>query len=93
MGAERTAAREFIAESATRLVLLDTRVDATSAERLAEFAGFVGLPFEHVPIGLDFARLFLTRIVLEWRLENEKSTIGRSFDQYKSATGRSRDGL
>jgi len=71
-GFDQATAREFFAESATRLLLLDTGVDAASAERLAEFAGFVGLPFETVPVGLDFARLFLAKIILEWRLENER---------------------
>ncbi len=73
-GFDPATAREFFAESAARLVLLDTRrgIDAASADHLAEFAGFVGLPFESAPVGLDFSRLFLAKIVLEWRLENER---------------------
>ena len=72
-GFDQATAREFFAESAARLVLLDTGVDAASADRLAEFAGFVGLPFESVLVGLDFSRLSLAKIVLEWRLENERT--------------------
>ena len=72
-GFDQTTAREFFAESAARLVLLDTGVDTASADHLAEFAGFVGLPFERVPVGLDFSRLFLAKIVLEWRLQNERT--------------------
>jgi len=71
-GFDQATAREFFAESAARLVLLDTGVDAASADCLAEFADFVGLPFKSVPVGLDFSRLFLAKIVLEWRLENER---------------------
>lgn len=72
-GFDRKTAREFFAEFATRLVLLDTGVDSRSPNQLQEFANFVGLPFEIAPIGLDFFRLFLTKIVMEWRLENERS--------------------
>lgn len=72
-GFDRQTAREFFGEFATRIVLLDTGVDTGSLNHLQEFANFVGLPFEIVPVGLDFFRLFLTKIVLEWRLENERS--------------------
>ncbi len=65
--------REFFAESATRLLLLDTGVDLQSDERLHEFADFVGLDLDILPVGLDFFRLFLSKIVLEWRLENKKT--------------------
>ncbi|MDM8526821.1 ATP-binding protein [Anaerolineales bacterium HSG24] len=64
--------REFFTESASKLLLLDTGVDKKSNERLQVFADFVGLPFDIVPIGLDFLRLFMTKIVLEWRLKDEK---------------------
>ncbi len=60
------------AKSPARLVMLDTGVDTTSADHLAKFAGYLGLPFESAPVGLDFSRLFLTRLVLEWRLESER---------------------
>jgi len=71
-GFDRETAREFFGESATRLLLLDTGVDAGSPERLREFADYVGLPFEIVPVGLDFFRLWLARAVLGWRLEGER---------------------
>jgi two-component sensor histidine kinase len=60
--------REFFGESTARLVLLDTGIDPKSSEYLREFAGFVDRPFEVLPVGLDFFRLFLTKIVLQWRL-------------------------
>ncbi len=62
--------REFFAESAGKLLLLDTGVDEKSYEHLQEFADFVGLPFDITPIGLDFLRLFLAKIVLKWRMES-----------------------
>lgn len=72
-GFDQETAREFFAESAERLLLLDTGVDEKSSQYLAEFADFAGRPSEIVPAGLDFFRLFLTEFVMEWHLENEKN--------------------
>ncbi|MEW5802534.1 MAG: PAS domain S-box protein [bacterium] len=71
-GFDQRAAREFFKETSRMLVLLDTGVCEGISGHLKEFAGFVGLPFEIVPVGLDFFRMFLTKIVLEWRLKNER---------------------
>ena len=72
-GFDGKTAGNFFKESATRLVLLDTGVDAGSSEHLEQFADFIGLPFEILPVGLDFFRQFLVKIVLEWRLEAERN--------------------
>ncbi|MBI4330372.1 MAG: PAS domain S-box protein [Chloroflexi bacterium] len=71
-GFDRATAREFFAESVTRLVMLDTGVYEKSQERLRQSADFLGLPREAAPVGLDFLRLTLTGIVLEWRLASRK---------------------
>jgi PAS domain S-box-containing protein len=72
-GFDQAMAREYLAESTTRLLLLDTGVDTQSAQNLREFADFVGRPFEIVPVGLDYLRLLLARMVLEWQLEDERA--------------------
>jgi len=59
--------------SATRLLLLDTGVDAGSVDCLKGLARHTGLSYEVVPVGLDFFRLFLAKIVLEWRLDEGRS--------------------
>jgi hypothetical protein len=58
-GMERQIATEFFAESVSKLVLLDTRVDSHSADRLAEFADFIRRPSETIPVGLDFFRNYV----------------------------------
>lgn len=73
-GFDEQTARMFFGESTTKLVLLDTGVDTQSQERLREFANFVNLHFEIIPAGLDFFRLFLSKIVLNWRWSNEKTS-------------------
>ncbi len=69
-GFDQNTAREFFAESATRLVLLDTGIDADAREKLREFAAFTDRPCELVPVGLGYFRLLLTKIMLEWQMEN-----------------------
>ena len=76
-GFDQTSAKECFGESISRLVLLDTGVDTQSSEHLLEFAGFLGLPFETMPVGLDFLRLVLTKIVLEWRLEVRRNELSQ----------------
>jgi len=68
-GFTQESARPFFRESASRLVLLDTGIDSRSERNLKEFADFLNLPFHIESVGLDFLRLYLTRIVLEWRVE------------------------
>jgi PAS domain S-box-containing protein len=71
-GFDRRTAREFFAESATRVALLDTGVDDHAAEHLAAFADFVGQPAETIPVGLDYLRNYLNGIVLRWQLETQR---------------------
>ncbi len=67
-GFDKQLIRQFFEESVTKLILLDTGVDLKSSDYLREFSNFTGIPFEIVPVGLDFFRLFLIKTVLEWRL-------------------------
>jgi PAS domain S-box-containing protein len=71
-GFDRETARSFFGESVKRLLLLDTGVDPASAAHLRDFAAFVDLPFEILPIGLDVLRLRLVQIAQEWRLEQQE---------------------
>jgi PAS domain S-box-containing protein len=72
LGLDKETARQMFGESISNLLLLDTGVSVQAREELERFADFVGLPFEIIQIGLDFCRLFISRIVLEYRLEIQK---------------------
>jgi len=78
-GGERSSpeVRAFFRESASRLVLLDTGLDADSARQLRAFAEFVDRPFERLPVGLGYLCLYLDRIILQWRLDQEKAERAR----------------
>ena len=68
-GFDQQTARDYFSESVTRLVLLDSGVDPGSRRQLEEFAAFIARPFQILPVGLDCFRLFLTNLVLQWRLK------------------------
>jgi PAS domain S-box-containing protein len=73
LGIDAATAPAMFAESMRRVVLLDTGADPGSAESLAAFGAFVGLPTETVPVGLDYLRVNLSRLVARRRLEAERT--------------------
>ena len=73
MGFDKDTAPEFFNEFARQLVLLDTGVDERTLQQIREFSEFVKLPFEVVPVGLDFLRQMLAEIVQEWRANPGKN--------------------
>ena len=73
-GFDETTAREYFSESESKIVLLDTGIDPTSNELLAQFAEFVQRPFSRIYVGMDMLRLSLWKLVLEWRLEQQDET-------------------
>ena len=74
LGFTAETAGPFFRESASRLVLLDTGIDPESYQKLVTFADCLGLPFQVEPVGLDLFRLFLEKIVLEWRLDCQSNS-------------------
>ena len=74
MGFAADQAGEFFRDFAKELVLLDTGIDPEALSRLAELGDAVKLPVRRIAVGLDHTRLLLARLVLEWRLERERTT-------------------
>lgn len=58
----------YFNESVKKLVLLDTRIDENSLNRLKEFSHYTGLKYQVVPVGLSHFSLFLNQIILKRRL-------------------------
>ena len=77
MGFDEETAPEFFNDFARRLVLLDTGVDERTLQQVKEFSEFVKLPYEIVPVGLDFLRQMLAEIVQEWRSKPAKNVAKR----------------
>jgi len=80
MGFDEDSAPEFFNEFVRRLILLDTGVDERTLQQVREFSEFVKLPFEIVPVGLDFLRQMLAEIVLEWRSNPSQERAGTAVE-------------
>ncbi len=72
MGFPADLAGEFFRDFAKGLVLLDTGLDANSSQHLQDMATALDLPRKTITVGLDHAQLFLSKVVLEWRLEQAR---------------------
>jgi len=55
-----------------KIRLLDTGIYEGSLKKLQELAEYADLPYDSFFVGLDFFRMFIEKIILEWRLECEK---------------------
>ncbi len=80
-GFDQDTARSFFRESATGLILLDTMGEKHSSCSLKEFADFVSLPWQILPVGLDLMKLTLSNAILEWRSDEEKQTTEQALAQ------------
>jgi len=72
-GFDHPTAQTFFAESCSRLVLLDTELDASSPALLMEFSAFLNKPYEVLPVGLDMLQLVLTNVIQD-KNENTKQS-------------------
>ncbi|MEO5348694.1 MAG: ATP-binding protein [Magnetococcus sp. YQC-3] len=77
MGFSLDNAGEFFSDFARELLLLDTGTRADTQTRLQELAATVHLPVQRMSVGLGHARLFLLRLVAQWRLTEERKLFHR----------------
>jgi len=82
MGFAPSMAAEFFHDFAKDLVLLDSKLDPSSAQHLQEMAQCVGLPTKTIEVGLDHTRLLLKSWVLQWRLQVAQLTALALQQQY-----------
>lgn len=73
MGFNKEIAREFYNESIKKLILFDTLIYPETHEQIKEFSDFVDIPYDIIPVGTDFFKQIIEKIIFEFRLENEKS--------------------
>jgi hypothetical protein len=74
-GFGQASARLLFAECARRVVLLDTGVDARAPEALQDFAAFVGLPAERLPVPLERLGLLLAEAVQRRRADRAEQRV------------------
>lgn len=72
MGFRPENAGEFFRDVSRELLLLDTGIDPEAIKNLSEFAKTVELPSSRIAVGIDHTRLYLSKIVMEWRLDQSQ---------------------
>jgi PAS domain S-box-containing protein len=58
-----------LATKNNKIRLLDTGIYKDSFEKLQKLAEYLNLPYDSFFVGLDFFRMFIEKILLEWKLE------------------------
>ncbi|MFH1194668.1 MAG: HAMP domain-containing sensor histidine kinase [bacterium] len=72
-GFDRNTIRDFFNESARKLLFLDTGIEPIDTELLNELSEAVNLPYEILPIGIEYLRLIINQKIMGW--ENHKKEI------------------
>ncbi|WP_129671466.1 diguanylate cyclase [Candidatus Chloroploca sp. Khr17] len=72
-GFDQMLARDYFHEAVEELLLLDTETDPEALSRLEEFAAYLALPYRVRTIGLDYLKLYLAKIILEWYLKTSQT--------------------
>lgn len=67
LGFDRRLAREYFAECASSIVLLDTGLDGRAGERLQALGDHLELPVRRVTCGLGRLRRCLARLIRDWQ--------------------------
>ncbi|MEE4356049.1 MAG: histidine kinase dimerization/phospho-acceptor domain-containing protein, partial [Desulfococcaceae bacterium] len=83
---DRKDTGKFSGGNFSALLLADTLVCPDIPLHLETFADVVGRPFEILPAGTDFFRLFLSEIRLQWLLEQEKKQSQQALNQAREQT-------
>lgn len=71
-------AQQYFAERFSHILLLETLTDEQTQTDLVQFSNFTGLPAKTQPVGLDYCKLQISRVYLEWLLteiENNQNTL------------------
>lgn len=78
-GFNKSTVSEFFKETTKKILLLDTGAGIINYSKVNELSDYINIPVEILPISLDHLRGFLLKIILEWRLKNEKKVTNLSY--------------
>lgn len=85
-GFDPQSAKSFFAESTTRLLFLDTGLPGNHIENLKQLSSYMGLPYDVLPVGLGYCKLFIDSIIYKWREEKERAGLNDKLAQALSRT-------
>jgi diguanylate cyclase (GGDEF)-like protein len=69
----RDAVGSLANDSTLKILLLDSGIDNLSKDSLMEFAGFIGLPFDSIDIGLERIRSKIRNCYTGWQISRDNS--------------------
>lgn len=71
-GFEPEMAKKFFAESAEKILLLETGITENYLPDLVSVSDYMGLPYEILPIGLSHCKQLIENLIYQWRAEKER---------------------
>ena len=87
-GFDSVTAKRFFKETADKLLLLDTGLSGNYIQQLEALSGYIGLPYEIIPVGLSYCKLLVDSLVFQWREENERNLLN---EKLANASSKSAD--
>jgi len=82
LGFTKETAPGFYRETSKSILFLDTGINSESKKQIEEFALFVNLPFEVLPVGLEHLKFYIIKIISEIHEENERNNSERKIADY-----------
>ena len=68
----RQTAELFFKESCNKLTFINTCIFKDINRELGEFSNYLNIPYEILTVGLDYATLYISEVVIKWRNENQE---------------------
>jgi len=72
-GFDQAGARMFFQESTKKIIFLDTGVDSNAKEKVSDFASYIDLPFQIVPVGIDYFQFNIHTKLQAWKDQQKSS--------------------
>lgn len=73
-GFEKETAGKFFNESMYKILFLDTKIPGDYLPNLKALSEYMNLPYEIIPIGLTYCKMYIDSLVLQWRNKVERKT-------------------
>ena len=80
-GFDQQNARAFFKECSKRIVFLDTGIESDVEEKVSAFAKYLDLPYQIVPVGIDYFRLNILTKLSAWKAQQQSMHIKQAQEQ------------
>jgi diguanylate cyclase (GGDEF)-like protein len=80
LGFSQENLQTFFKDFAKKIVYIDSS-EESDFEHVYEFCKYIDLPYEHIPVGLDYLRLRLNHLSVRWKAANERVEYGSNLQE------------